>query len=124
MGIASVATAAAQGTGSLEGTYQDAKNQEAIIGGAVRLDNATLTAPTDEKGHYLLTKVPAGVYTVITSSVSYKTVTRLKITVLNGQLAPDNTQLGEVTVSGVRRTNTEVSVINEIKQANVVVSGI
>jgi TonB-dependent receptor len=129
--IASVTTAAAQGTGSIEGTYKDAKNQEAIIGGTVRLDNTTLAAPTDEKGHYLLSKVPAGVYTVIISSVSYKTVTLPKITVtagkttvLNGQLAPDNTQLGEVTVSGVRRTNTEVSVINEIKQANVVVSGI
>jgi TonB-dependent receptor len=131
VGIASVTTAAAQGTGSIEGTYTDAKNQEAIIGGTVRLDNTTLAAPTDEKGHYLLSKVPAGVYTVIISSVSYKTVTLPKITVtagkttvLNGQLAPDNTQLGEVTVSGVRRTNTEVSVINEIKQANVVVSGI
>jgi TonB-dependent receptor len=131
VGIASVTTAAAQGTGSIEGTYTDAKNQEAIIGGTVRLDNTTLAAPTDEKGHYLLSKVPAGVYTVIISSVSYKTVTLPKITVtagkttvLNGQLAPDNTQLGEVSVSGVRRTNTEVSVINEIKQANVVVSGI
>ena len=131
VGIASVTTAAAQGTGSIEGTYKDAKNQEAIIGGTVRLDNTTLAAPTDEKGHYLLSKVPAGVYTVIISSVSYKSVTLPQIavtagktTVLNGQLAPDNTQLGEVSVSGVRRTNTEVSVINEIKQANVVVSGI
>jgi TonB-dependent receptor len=121
----------AQTTGRIEGTYKDAKNQEAIIGGTVRLENTTLAAPTDEKGHYLLTNVPAGTYTVIISSVSYKSLTLPKVvvtagktTVLNGQLAPDNTQLGEVSVSGVRRTNTEVSVINEIRQANVVVSGI
>jgi TonB-dependent receptor len=121
----------AQSTGSIEGTYKDAKNQEGIIGGTVRLENTTLAAPTDENGHYLLTNVPAGTYTVIISSVSYKSltlpnvaVTAGKTTALNGQLSPDNTQLGEVTVSGVRRTNTEVSVINEIRQANVVVSGI
>jgi TonB-dependent receptor len=121
----------AQGTGSIEGTYKDAKNQEAIIGGTVRLENTTLAAPTDENGHYLLANVPAGTYTVIISSVSYKSLTLPKVVVtagktiaLNGQLSPDNTQLGEVTVSGVRRTNTEVSVINEIRQANVVVSGI
>jgi TonB-dependent receptor len=121
----------AQSTGRIEGTYKDAKNQEAIIGGTVRLENTTLAAPTDEKGHYLLTNVPAGTYTVIISSVSYKSLTLPKVvvsagktTVLNGQLAPDNTQLGEVSVSGVRRTNTELSVINEIRQANVVVSGI
>ena len=101
----------AQTTGRIEGTYKDAKNQEAIIGGTVRLENTTLAAPTDEKGHYLLTNVPAGTYTVIISSVSYKSLTLPKVvvtggktTVLNGQLAPDNTQLGEVTVSGVRRT--------------------
>lgn len=131
LSVMSLSTAWAQATGSLEGTYQDAKNQEAIIGGTVRLDNTMLAAPTDENGHYKLTNVPAGTYTVIVSSVSYKSltlpnvvVTAGKTTTLNGQLSPDNTQLGEVMVSGVRRTNTEISVINEIRQANVVVSGI
>ncbi|TFZ63852.1 TonB-dependent receptor [Hymenobacter sp. UV11] len=121
----------AQRTGSIEGTYKDGKNQEAIIGSTVRLENTTIAGPTDEKGHYLLTNVPAGTYTVIITSVSYKpltvpkvVVTAGKTTALSGKLDPDNTQLSEVTVSGVRRTNTEVSVINEIRQANVVVSGI
>jgi hypothetical protein len=129
--VASVSGAVAQATGRLEGTYKDAKTQEAIIGGTVRLDNTTLAAPTDENGHYVLPSVPPGTYTIVISSVSYKpltlpnmVVTAGKTTVLDGKLAPDNTQLGEVSVSGVRRTNTEVSVINEIRQANVVVSGI
>jgi TonB-dependent receptor len=128
---ASLTGAWAQGTGTIQGTFTDAKTQEAIIGGSVHLENTTIAGPTDVKGSFVLTKVPAGVYTLVISSVSYKpttvqkvTVAAGKTTVVNGKLESDNKQLDEVVVSGVRRTNTEVSVINEIRQANVVVSGI
>ncbi|WP_283563128.1 TonB-dependent receptor [Hymenobacter sp. H14-R3] len=126
-----MASAAAQGTGSIQGTFKDAKTQEPIIGGTAHLENTTIAGPTDVKGVFLLTKVPVGEYTLRISSVSYKTVTVQQVavvagktTVVNGKLEADNQQLDEVVVSGVRRTNTEVSVINEIRQANVVVSGI
>ncbi|MDJ0364174.1 TonB-dependent receptor [Hymenobacter sp. H14-R3] len=129
--VGSLASAAAQGTGSIQGTFKDAKTQEPIIGGTAHLENTTIAGPTDVKGVFLLTKVPVGEYTLRISSVSYKTVTVQQVavvagktTVVNGKLEADNQQLDEVVVSGVRRTNTEVSVINEIRQANVVVSGI
>jgi hypothetical protein len=38
----------AQTTGRIEGIYKDAKNQESIIGGTVRLENTTIAGPTDE----------------------------------------------------------------------------
>lgn len=128
--VSSLTAALAQGAGTIQGIITDAKTQEGVIGGTVHLDNTTIAGPTDVKGFYQLLKVPAGQYTLVISSVSYKstsqpiTVTAGKTTVLNGKLAADNKQLDEVVVSGVRRTNTEVSVINEMRQANVVVSGI
>ncbi len=129
--LATLATAAAQGTGSIKGTFKDAKTQEAIVGGTVRLEHTAIAGPTDVEGRYALEKVPAGEYTLIVSSVSYKNTTVQKVvvaagkaTVVDGKLASDNQQLNEVVVNGVRRTNTEVSVISEIRRANVVVSGV
>jgi outer membrane receptor for ferrienterochelin and colicin len=128
---ASFTGAWAQGTGTIQGTFTDAKTKEAIIGGSVHLENTAIAGPTDVKGSFILTKVPAGVYTLVITSVSYKPTTVQKVavtagrtTIVDGKLDSDNKQLDEVVVSGVRRTNTEVSVINEIRQANVVVSGI
>ncbi len=120
-----------QGTGTIKGRLKDAKTGEAVIGGTVRLDGTTLGTQTDVEGAFVLAKVPAGQYTVIISSVSYKTATLQKVavavgkeTVLQPTLESDNRQLDEVMVRGVRRTNTEVSVINEMRQASVVVSGV
>ncbi|RZK27169.1 MAG: hypothetical protein EOO63_13895, partial [Hymenobacter sp.] len=50
--------ALAQSTGRIEGTYQDAKTQEGIFGGTVRLENTAIAGPTDDKGHYVLPNVP------------------------------------------------------------------
>ncbi|GGE99001.1 TonB-dependent receptor [Hymenobacter cavernae] len=125
---------AAQGfaqKGIIKGKVTDASTQEAIVGSTVRLDGTTLGQQTDPDGNYTITDVPAGQYTVIISSVSYQNrtlpqvvVTAGKTTVLNSTLKTDSKQLNDVVVTGVRRTNTEVSVINEIRQANVVVSGV
>lgn len=120
-----------QSTGSIRGILKDAKTGEVVIGGTVRLDGTTLGDQTDVNGKFTLAKVPVGQYTVIISSVSYKTATLQKVavsagkeTVLTPTLESDSKQLDDVVVRGVRRTNTEVSVINEIKQASVVVSGV
>ena len=121
----------AQGVGTLKGSVEDAKTHEAIIGGTVRLDGTTIGTQTDPTGHFELTKVPAGEYTVIISSVGYKSASLLKVQVAKGQetvvrptIESDSKALDEVVVRGVRRTNTEVSVINEMRQATVVVSGV
>jgi TonB-dependent receptor len=117
--------------GILKGTIKDATTQEGVIGGTVRLAGTTLAEQTNLDGSFILSNVPAGTYTVIITSVSYKNREIPQVVVKAGQtvtvnstLEEDTKQLGEVVVRGVRRTNTEVSVINEIREANVVVSGI
>ncbi|MBC6609811.1 TonB-dependent receptor [Hymenobacter sp. BT507] len=118
-------------TGTVRGTVKDATTQEALIGGTVHLEGTSLGAPTGVEGDFLLEKVPVGEYTLVVTSVSYKpttiqkvTVVADKTTVITTSLESDNKQLSEVVVTGVRRTNTEMAVITEIRQANVVVSGI
>ncbi|WP_324677162.1 TonB-dependent receptor [Hymenobacter sp. GOD-10R] len=127
----SVVAAVAQGTGSIKGLIKDAKTSETVVGGTVRLEGTTLGEQTDADGNFTIKQIPAGKYTVIISSVSYKNrtipdvvVKANETTVLNSTLQSDSKQLNDVVVTGVRRTNTEVSVINEIRQANVVVSGV
>jgi len=127
----SVVAAVAQGTGSIKGLIKDAKTAETVVGGTVRLEGTTLGEQTDADGNFTIKQIPAGKYTVIISSVSYKNrtipdvvVKANETTVLNSTLQSDSKQLNDVVVTGVRRTNTEVSVINEIRQANVVVSGV
>ena len=121
----------AQGVGTLKGTVEDTKTHEPIIGGTVRLDGTELGTQTDVTGHFELSKVPAGEYTVIISSVGYKSASLPKVQVAKGQetvvrptIESDSKALDEVVVRGVRRTNTEISVINEMRQATVVVSGV
>jgi outer membrane receptor for ferrienterochelin and colicin len=124
-------TAFAQTTGTVKGLVKDATTQEAIIGGTVRLEGTTLGTQTDVDGSFHLERVPKGTYTLVISSVGYVattlpdvTVEPGKTTVINTTAKSDSKALDEVVVRGVRRTNTEISVITEIRQANVVVSGI
>jgi len=118
-------------TGTIRGTVKDATTQEPLIGGTVHLEGTTLGGPTGVEGDFVLEKVPVGEYTLVVTSVSYKpttvqkvTVVADKTTVITTTIESDNKQLNEVVVTGVRRTNTEMAVITEIRQANVVVSGI
>ncbi|MBC6991006.1 TonB-dependent receptor [Hymenobacter sp. BT491] len=118
-------------TGSVKGVVTDARSKEGIVGGTVRLDGTMLADQTDANGNFTISNVPPGQYTLLITSVSYKNrsipqvaVASGKPTVINSTLEEDTKQLNEVVVTGVRRTNTEVSVISEIKQANVVVSGV
>ncbi|QNE39847.1 TonB-dependent receptor plug domain-containing protein [Hymenobacter sp. NBH84] len=118
-------------TGTVRGTVKDATTQEPLIGGTVHLEGTTLGGPTGVDGDFILEKVPVGEYTLVVTSVSYKPTTVQKVavvadktTVITTTLESDNKQLSEVVVTGVRRTNTEMAVITEIRQANVVVSGI
>ncbi|GAB2457386.1 TonB-dependent receptor [Hymenobacter qilianensis] len=117
--------------GILKGTIKDATTQEGVIGGTVRLAGTTLAEQTNVDGSFILSNVPAGTYTVIITSVSYKNREIPQVVVkagetatVNSTLEEDTKQLGEVVVRGVRRTNTEVSVISEIREATQVVSGI
>lgn len=118
-------------SGTLRGTITDAKNKETLIGATVRLVGTQLGAATDINGFFSIAKVPAGKYTVEITYVSYKTenienvvIEADKVTEVNSALLEAAATLDEVRIIATRQTNTEVSVISEIKASQNIVSGI
>jgi hypothetical protein len=116
--------------GTLKGIVKDQKSGEVIIGASVYVEGVNTGASTDLDGKYTISLKP-GVYTVVVSYISYKTdkfsnikIEEGKTTTLNPSIVEDVSQLGEVTIVGIRETNSEVSVIAEVKEAEQVVSAI
>lgn len=118
-------------TGTIKGTIKDEKTQEAIIGASVGVEGTSIGGATDLDGTFTLAKVPAGTYTLVINYVSYqrKTIPNLtveagKVVVVNTALTESAAQLGEVVVTGTRVTNTEVAVITEVRNAQLVAVGV
>lgn len=118
-------------TGTVRGHIKDALNNEDLIGATVTVEGTTLAAFTDVNGFFTISKVPHGTFNIVITYISYQTkkiekvnVVADNVTEINTFLEPDNQTLAEVRVVARRRTDTEVSVISEIKAAQMVVNGI
>ncbi|GAB3516028.1 TonB-dependent receptor [Emticicia fontis] len=118
-------------TGTIRGTIKDAKTNEDLIGATVKIDGTSLGSVTDINGFFSIAKVPAGKAKVVITYVSYKdkvlsevAVVADNITEINTALEEEGALLAEVKVTASRLTNTEVSIISEIKAAQMVVNGI
>lgn len=116
---------------SISGVVKDKKTKETIIGANVLIQGTTTGTISDINGRFSITNLKKGVYTVVISYISYATYT------IEGVKASEDTQydliieleesqatLNEVTINGARVTNTEFAVINSIKSAGVVLTGI
>jgi outer membrane receptor protein involved in Fe transport len=121
----------AQSGGTLRGTIKDAKTKEDIIGATILVQGINKGAATDINGFFSFAKLPEGSYSLKISFVGYETkiyenvkVIADQVTELNLGLAEEAATLAEVRVVAQKLTNTEVSVISEIKAAQLVVSGI
>ena len=121
----------AQNAGTLRGTIKDAKTKEDIIGATILVQGINKGAATDINGFFSFAKLPVGSYSLKVSFVGYETkiyenvkVIADQVTELNLGLAEEAATLAEVRVVAQKLTNTEVSVISEIKAAQLVVSGI
>jgi hypothetical protein len=121
----------AQNSGTLRGTIKDVKTKEDIIGATILVQGINKGAATDINGFFSFAKLPAGSYSLKISFVGYETkiyenvkVLADQVTELNLGLAEEAATLAEVKVVAQKLTNTEVSVISEIKAAQLVVSGI
>ncbi len=121
----------AQTTGIIKGQITDVVNKETLIGAGVLVKGTALGGATDVEGNFVINKVPVGTYTLVISSIGYKTteipnitVEADKITLVNTSIGSDQQQLQEVVVRATRNTNTEVAVISQIREAKMVVSGI
>ena len=118
-------------TGTIRGSIKDSKTNEDLIGATVLIEGTTMGAATDVNGFFSISKVPVGKVKLVLTYVSYKkkeipnvTVEAEKVTEIKTQMDDEATVLQEVKVVGARQTNTEVSVISEIKASQNIVSGI
>lgn len=106
----------------ITGTVTDEKNKETLIGVSVRIKNGGGMTMTDVNGHFRITVPEEGAILVI-SYIGYQT-REIKIEAgvkqLNISLKHSSTELGEVTVQARRKTNTDISVLNERKKSAVV----
>ncbi len=120
-----------QDGGTIRGTIKDTKTKEDIIGATILIQGINKGAATDVNGFFSFGKIPAGSYSLKVSFVGYESkiyegvkVAANQVTELNLSLAEESATLAEVKVVAQKLTNTEVSVISEIKAAQLVVSGI
>jgi outer membrane receptor for ferrienterochelin and colicin len=116
--------------GTLKGTITDSKSGESLVGTTILVQGTTTGTVTDFDGNYFLPDLFPGPYNLVISFISYESqLIRVEIeadkeTVLNVNLAPATVDLGEVQVIATRRTDTEMSMLSNLKAQNLIVSGI
>jgi TonB-dependent receptor len=118
-------------TGSIEGVASDKKNNETLPGVIVTIEGTTIGASADIDGHYLITNVKPGKYRVKATYISYSPVIIEDVKVEAGKTTKVSFSLSEnavtlegVTVTGVKRTNTDVAMINTTRMSPLVSIGI
>ncbi len=114
----------------MAGTVTDKNSGEPIIGAVVFIKGSSKGTATDLDGKYAL-PLDAGVYQISIKSVSYREaeLTNIKVapgktTTLHVQIEEDVTEFQAVTIVGTRQTNTEMALIEDMRQSEVVVSGV
>ena len=125
------ASAAYSQIGTIKGTIKDEKTGEGIIGANVVIEGTTIGGSTDVDGNFAILKVKAGKYNIVISYISYvtKTIPGVEVypdqtTLLNTSIKEDIQELESVVVVGKKQTNTDVSVITELKKTDLVAVGI
>lgn len=117
-------------TFNLSGVIKDKKTHETMPGANVVIKNTTIGATSDLDGKFTIKNLKKGSYTIVISYISYNTITIENVRLnedtleLSVEMEESVASLEGVTVSANRRTNTDLSVINSIKKAEVVASGI
>ncbi len=112
----------------LKGTVTDAKTGETLPGVAVVVKNTSRRTTSDFDGNFEL-KLEAGKYNLAFSYMSYSTVELTDVdlkdnqaTILNIPMEESAQALKEVTVISMRRLNSEVAMLNTMRNSNSVVS--
>jgi hypothetical protein len=125
------AMAQTQATGKIAGTITDAESGDTLYSVTVSIARTNIGVSADENGFYELKALIPGRYDLVFRSLSYATdtvrgiqVTANKTTVLNKILGQNKQQVKQVDIVKARKTNTEKSVVNEVKKSNNVVSAV
>ncbi len=117
--------------GTINGTVSDAETGETLVGVNVIIKDPFMGSNTDINGYYELDHVPAGIYTVSYSYVSYAPLEVKEVTVkagekttINVKLRPESMGLEEVVVKARRIDHTENAILSMQKRALSVQDGI
>jgi hypothetical protein len=129
--ILAFSTTVAAQTGSIEGIASDKKNKDVLPGVTVILEGTTNGSSTDIDGHFLIQNVKPGKYRLKASYISYApefienvVVTSGKTTNVSFTLTENSVMLKEVNVTGVKKTNSDISVINTTRMSPLVSIGV
>lgn len=124
-----------QGTGSLKGRVVELETSLPLPGASVFIVELNKGTTSNSEGYYQFNNIKAGNYTLSVSFVGYTTEDQVVHVKANGEEIYDiklqgNNQLGEVVITATGKTRrpvahaTEKQVLQEIKAAQSVVSGI
>jgi hypothetical protein len=114
-------------TGSIEGVAKDKNNKEGLPGVMIVIEGTTIGATADSEGHFIITNLKPGKYRIKASYISYNPVFMEDIRVnpdkttnLSISLSENMVALQGVTITGVRKTNTDVAMINVTRMSPLV----
>lgn len=114
----------------VRGRVTDAKSKQPVAGANVVLKGTTKGATTDPDGYFIIENIPKGEVTITISYVSYKSyektiiVTKDQLPEMNIELEENITMMKAFNVVGNKVTNTEVSMMQTLKQSQIIVNGI
>ena len=83
---------------SITGNVKDIKLGETLIGASVYVDGTTIGTVTDFDGNYTLNNVPVGTINLKCSFISYETLTKENIVLVEGDIPVINFEMGESSV--------------------------
>ncbi|PKP21527.1 MAG: TonB-dependent receptor [Bacteroidetes bacterium HGW-Bacteroidetes-21] len=117
--------------GQIKGVITDIKSGETIVGANVLIQGSSNGTSSNLDGEYLIKEIPYGTYNLVVSYISYKSKIVSKVKIENGDPLIVNIQLEEsvislnsATVTAVRRTDSEISMISTLKASSLAVNGV
>ncbi|TVP45832.1 MAG: TonB-dependent receptor [Mongoliibacter sp.] len=117
-------------SGSIRGVVFDSVTGETIIGANVRVEGTSIGVATGIDGDFEIKNIPVGKKTVIISFITYSSQ-NVEVNVSEGQtidlqieLQEDISDLETFTVTAVRETSSDITLLKNIKESLQVVSGI
>ena len=113
------------------GKVTDAKSKETLIGATVQVDGTDIIAATDIDGNFRLTGLDSNAkYSLTIKYVAYENkkidgvLASDQPQMISVALTPEEQTLGEVTVTGIARRNTETAMVQVAKNSPVIVNNV
>ncbi len=115
----------------ITGVIKDKKTRESLVGATILIQGTTQGTTADIDGNYTIENLKPGTYTLEISYISFKKeiLKNIKLTPekpvhLEICLEEDSKYIEGVIVKERRKTDTDISIINAIKQSNIQMTGL